>query len=150
MASIGEFMIRGHKECDLAFARAEESGGGGDWPSAAAGFKAFLEAMTQHLAMEEDVLFPAFEETTGMSGAGPTEVMRMEHARMRALFDEMKSAVGARDANQFLGLCESLLVLMQQHNVKEEGMLYPMMDQALGARAGDLIGRCNAVHAHAA
>jgi iron-sulfur cluster repair protein YtfE (RIC family) len=150
MTSIGDFMTRGHKECDGAFARAEKSAGDGDWSSAAAGFKAFLGTMVQHLAMEEEVLFPAFEDATGMSGGGPTETMRAEHAQMRGLFDEMRNAIDARDADQYLGLSESLLVLMQQHNLKEEGMLYPMMDQVLGSQAGDLIGRCNAVDAQAA
>ncbi|MEW6253979.1 MAG: hemerythrin domain-containing protein, partial [Planctomycetota bacterium] len=76
-------------------------------------------------------LFPAFEERTGMR-AGPTQVMRMEHAQMRELIDAMAQAVDAGDAERFLGLSETLNVLMQQHNLKEENMLYPMSDRTLG------------------
>jgi hemerythrin-like domain-containing protein len=144
MASIGDFMSRGHKECDEAFARAEESAGT-DWPATEAGFRIFVRSMQHHLAMEEEVLFPAFEEQTGMSDGGPTETMRVEHEQMRRLFDDMQQAVAARDANQYLGLAETLMLLMQQHNMKEEGMLYPMMDEVLGAEAADLIGRCNSL-----
>ena len=144
MASIGEFMSRGHKDCDQAFARAEESAGA-DWPATEAKFKIFLRSMQQHLAMEEEVLFPAFEEQTGMSGGGPTETMRVEHEQMRRLFEQMQQAVAARDAKQYLGLCETLMLLMQQHNLKEEDMMYPMLDEAVGAQAADLIGRCNSL-----
>lgn len=145
MTRIGEFMAADHRHCDDAFARAEEAAAGGDWSAAGAAFETFLAAMARHLAMEEQLLFPAFEEATGMSGSGPTEIMRTEHSQMRALFDQMKNAVASRDGNQVLGLCETLLVLMQQHNIKEEAMMYPMLDQALGAHAGELIGRCNAL-----
>jgi len=144
MASIGDFMSRGHKDCDEAFARAEESAGK-DWSATEAKFNIFVRSMQQHLAMEEDVLFPAFEEQTGMSGGGPTETMRIEHEQMRRLFDEIQQAVTARDANQYLGLFETLMLLMQQHNLKEESMLYQMMDEVLGAQSADLIGRCNAL-----
>jgi iron-sulfur cluster repair protein YtfE (RIC family) len=61
---------------------------------------------------------------------------------MRRLFGEMKPAVAARAAARYLGLSETLLLLMQQHNLKEENMMYPMLDQALGASAGDLLPEC--------
>jgi iron-sulfur cluster repair protein YtfE (RIC family) len=144
MASIGDFMSRGHKDCDEAFARAEESAGS-DWPATEAKFRIFVRSMQQHFAMEEEVLFPAFEEQTGMSGGGPTETMRVEHEQMRRLFEEMQQAVAARDAEQYLGLCETLMLLMQQHNLKEENMMYPMLDEAVGAQSADLIGRCNSL-----
>jgi hemerythrin-like domain-containing protein len=146
MGSISDFMLRDHKECDRGFARAEQAAASGDWPAAVAAFEGFHRAMDRHLAMEEDVLFPAFEDETGMSG-GPTEMMRIEHEQMRGLLREMRQAVAESDANQYLGLSDTLLVLMQQHNMKEEGMLYRMMDQVLDARASELIGRCNALEA---
>ncbi len=144
MTIIGNFMTADHRHCDEVLARAEEAAHGGDLDTAAKAFETFHAAMLRHIAMEDDVLFPAFEQVTGMSQGGPTETMRVEHVQMQAVFDEMKAALAKRDANQYLGLCETLLVLMQQHNLKEEGMMYPMLDQALGEQAGELIGRCNA------
>ncbi|MCC6212466.1 MAG: hemerythrin domain-containing protein [Burkholderiales bacterium] len=145
MTSIGDFMARSHKQCDDMFARAEQAARRDDWPSAAAEFGEFREALAQHITMEEDVLFPALEGATGMSGGGPTAVMRMEHARLRALFEQMKQALGARDAARYPGLCELLVELLRQHNAKEEGILYPMMDRVLGAEAAGLIERCSAL-----
>lgn len=140
--SIADYMARDHRECDEAFARAEDAAASGDWAAAQKAFEAFHGAMERHLTLEEERLFPAFEEVTGMSGAGPTQMMRIEHEQMRRLFEEMKQAAAARAGAQYLGLSETLLILMQQHNLKEESMMYPMLDQALGARAGELLPAC--------
>ena len=37
-----------------------------------------------------------------------------------------------RSKNHFFGVSESLMMLMQQHNMKEEQMLYKMADMHLG------------------
>jgi iron-sulfur cluster repair protein YtfE (RIC family) len=120
------------------FASAEEAVARKDWDSARSLFDRFQAAMARHLAMEEDVLFPAFESRTGMS-TGPTEVMRMEHAQMRDLLQAMANAIAAGNQNRYLGLSETLNMLMQQHNLKEENMLYPMSDRVLGADSDSVI-----------
>lgn len=144
METISEYLSADHHRCDDLFALAEEVAGDGNWERIASEFGAFLESMRHHFAMEEEVLFPAFEERTGMS-MGPTQVMRMEHQQMRGLFDEMAQAVAQRDQDDYLGQAETLLVLMQQHNLKEEQILYHMADQVLGGEAGDVIARLRAV-----
>jgi iron-sulfur cluster repair protein YtfE (RIC family) len=144
MGTILEFLGSDHHACDNVFASAEEAVARNDWDSARSLFDRFQAAMARHLAMEEDILFPAFESRTGMSG-GPTEVMRMEHAQMRDLLQAMADAVAAGDQNRYLGLSETLNMLMQQHNLKEENMLYPMSDQVLGAERAAVIQSMEAV-----
>ncbi|MHB8759820.1 MAG: hemerythrin domain-containing protein, partial [Thiobacillus sp.] len=75
---------------------------------------------------------------TGMA-AGPTQVMRSEHVQMRGLMTDMANAVAASNRDGYLGLSETLNMLMQQHNLKEENMLYPMSDQVLGSERDGLI-----------
>jgi iron-sulfur cluster repair protein YtfE (RIC family) len=143
MTTINEFMTNGHRECDELFARAEEAAG--DWAKTAIELGAFRRALEQHLAMEEEVLFPAFEAQTGMSDGGPTETMRVEHSQMRALLDQLADAVAECDEKRYLGIADTLLVLIQQHNMKEESMMYPMIDSAVAERIGELIATCNAL-----
>lgn len=145
METISDFLSSDHHRCDDLFAVAEDAAGDGDWERIAAEFGAFLESMRHHFAMEEEVLFPAFEESTGMT-MGPTQVMRMEHQQMRSLFDAMGQAVEKRDRDDYLGQAETLLVLMQQHNLKEEQILYRMADQMLGGEVPEVIGRLRAVN----
>ena len=138
MSTILDFLGRDHRVCDDLFASAEAAVAQKNWDSARSLFGQFQAAMARHLAMEEDVLFPAFESRTGMS-SGPTQVMRMEHSQMRDLLQEMANAVAAGNQNGYLGLSETLNMLMQQHNLKEENMLYPMSDRALGDARDSLI-----------
>lgn len=145
METISDFLSSDHHRCDDLFAVAEDVAGEGDWERIAAEFGAFLGSMRHHFAMEEEVLFPAFEERTGMT-MGPTQVMRMEHQQMRGLFDAMAQAVEKRDRDDYLGQAETLLVLMQQHNLKEEQILYRMADQMLGGDVPEVIGRLRAVN----
>ena len=144
MAGIGEYMINHHKQCDEVFARAEEAVGASDWARAKADFEAFAHQMDRHFEMEENLLFPEFENRTGHRG-GPTQVMRMEHDQMRVVMHEMRAALEAKDAQQYLGLSETFLVLMQQHNYKEEGILYNMIDQVLGDQVEKLVSQLEAV-----
>ena len=123
-----------HRHCDDLFVAAEESVQRGDWTAAAPAFERFLGQMNAHFEAEEGLLFPAFEAATGMS-AGPTQMMRHEHEQMRSLLSQLAAACAAHDGEAYAGVAETLLMLMQQHNMKEENMLYPMCDQALGAEA---------------
>jgi hemerythrin-like domain-containing protein len=90
--------------------------------------------------MEERVLFPGFEAKTGQT-MGPTQVMRAEHVQMRDLMGQMQAALAAEHEDTYLGLSETLNMLMQQHNLKEENVLYPMADRVLAAERDGLIGR---------
>lgn len=130
--SITTPLFEHHKHCDEIFADAEEACGKGDWTGGATAFELFRNQLETHFASEEELLFPAFEEATGMT-SGPTEVMRGEHRQMRDLLAQMQGAVESRDSDAFGGDAETLLILMQQHNMKEENILYPMCDNALGS-----------------
>ena len=65
--------------------------------------------------------------------------------QMRELLARMGQAVAAQDAGDFAGQAETLLVLMQQHNMKEEEVLYPMMDEMLRQEAPALISQAQNV-----
>jgi len=64
--------------------------------------------------------------------------MRYEHDQMRDLLAQLAAACEAHDGEAYGGVAETLLMLMQQHNMKEENILYPMCDRALGAAAESL------------
>ncbi|MBN3002508.1 hemerythrin domain-containing protein [Chromobacterium alkanivorans] len=123
-------LVEQHRACDARFAACETAARAQDWALALARFQAFRQDMEAHFAMEEDALFPAFEAASG-SSMGPTRVMRMEHQDMRDLLADMDEALNAQHLQAFLGLNDTLLILMQQHNMKEENVLYPMCAQAL-------------------
>lgn len=138
MLTITEYMTGDHRRCDEILATLEEAVNSDDWDKAGQLTTKFLEAMEHHLAMEEEFLFPAFEQKTGIVD-GPTMVMREEHKQMRDLFMQLQWALDGKESEEFLDTTETLLVLMQQHNMKEEGMLYPMSDEQLGTDAEQVL-----------
>ncbi len=137
MPQISQTLPAHHKHCDELFSAAEEAAQSGQWQACSDATERFAQAMLTHFEAEENILFPAFENATGMAG-GPTQMMRMEHGQMRELLSQLKAAMQAKDAETFSGVAETLLILMQQHNMKEENILYPMCDQALGAQVAQL------------
>ena len=127
---ISQFMTQAHRDCDTEFAAAEQAAANGDWAEAETKFLAFSNDTLTHFKSEEEELFPAFEAQTG-SSEGPTQVMRYEHEQVRGLIGKLAHAIESQDKDAYLSLCESMMILLQQHNMKEEQMLYAMCDRVL-------------------
>ena len=140
MTTIRSFMTDDHRRCDDFFAEAEQAIGKNNIAAARAAFGHFQSSVLAHFECEEKTLFPTFEAKTGMS-MGPTQVMRMEHQQMRDLLDDARNAIESGDIDDYLGLAETLLIMMQQHNMKEENILYPMCDQHLSAELPAVLER---------
>jgi iron-sulfur cluster repair protein YtfE (RIC family) len=130
MTAIAEFLAAEHRCCDERFAVTEEAAQTGDPVRCRTNFRQFQATMEHHFQKEEALLFPAFEQASGNT-MGPTRVMRLEHRQMRETLAEMDSTLAAGNLEDFLGQAETLLILMQQHNIKEEQILYPMCDRFL-------------------
>lgn len=139
MESITSYMEQDHVLIDGFAERAVAAAQAGDWGAMQREGGEFLQRLRRHIEMEEDVLFPAFEERTGMTGGGPSQQMRVEHEQMQPILAAMEQAAGAQDGAGFRRATQQLLDILQPHNVKEEQMMYPMLDQAVGEGAQSLL-----------
>ncbi|QLI82134.1 hemerythrin domain-containing protein [Chitinibacter fontanus] len=128
--SITSALLQQHRHCDEFLAQAERAARAAQWHDCIAASQLFCQTTEAHFALEEESLFPAFEQVTGMRN-GPTEVMRGEHAQARDLMQGLQEAANNHDADDFIGCAETLLILLQQHNMKEENILYPMCDRSI-------------------
>jgi iron-sulfur cluster repair protein YtfE (RIC family) len=135
-------LVRQHRQCDDELNRCEGALLKADLTLAARHFSLFSEELDAHFSLEENTLFPAFEQATGMMN-GPTAVMRSEHAEIRHLRDEVAVAIDTSEPGQALAVIDTLNVLLQQHNVKEENMLYPMCAGQI-AHLDSVLGRGSA------
>ena len=138
--TIKDFMTHKHRECDHFLAEAESAVERGDFDMALEKYIAFKNETLKHFDMEEEYLFPMFEEKTGMT-QGPTQVMRMEHSQAKSLFEKMDEAYNAKDIDRIYGLGESMNILLQQHNAKEEQMLYTMIQQHFMGENDDIVSK---------
>jgi len=143
MNTIAGSMSTDHRTCDLTFALAEQAALDNNWNDAETAFDTFRQNIQRHFRMEEEVLFPALLDAGGP--AGPVQVMHMEHAQMNELIELMATAVANRNTQGYGGLSETLLIVMQQHNLKEEQILYPIADRILAAELETLFSRMQAI-----
>ena len=97
----------------------------------------FAFGLRRHIRYEENVLFPEFERRSGLpADHGPTAVMRVEHRAIEQLLDDLceDAACGEPPAEE---IRENLRLVLLQHNLKEENVLYPMLDRVLAADEAD-------------
>lgn len=125
-----EFMRDDHRVCDHLYTDAENALAAKNNDEAKRLFGEFYRATNRHFDMEEHELFITFEKRTGMVG-GPTQMMRYEHQQLRAQLEALQEALNDDKYDDFFGIGESMMIMLQQHNMKEEQMLYPMIDSAL-------------------
>jgi iron-sulfur cluster repair protein YtfE (RIC family) len=136
MTRISEYLTADHRRCDALFEGAVQAAESGDWDGCHRRLDAFRAALRDHMASEEQVLFPAFEAATGIT-SGPTRVMRYEHQQMLQLLDQLHAALISSDAQQFAERAKVLSTLITAHSDKEESILYPLCDEALPAVTGE-------------
>jgi iron-sulfur cluster repair protein YtfE (RIC family) len=106
--------------------------------SAGETFSRFMGGLERHIEWEEELLFPQFEQRSGMTGVGPTAVMRSEHRCFKILIDRMQDRLSAGASPD--GLDTQLLDALTVHNRREEKVLYAWMDGLLSEEeAGMLI-----------
>ncbi|MDH5667740.1 MAG: hemerythrin domain-containing protein [Nitrospira sp.] len=109
-----------------------------DFAKAKEAFKSFKVGLQRHIVWEEDLLFPLWEEKTGMSEGGPTFVMRQEHRQIGQLLEAIHDKVAAQNADTDQDE-QLLLALLGSHNMKEERVLYPSIDNVTSQEERDEI-----------
>ena len=135
--TISEFYEQDHDRLDELF-KAFQKMKRSDFPKAKEAFKAFKFGLQRHIVWEEDLLFPLWEEKTGMSEGGPTFVMRAEHRQIGQQLEAIHGKVADQnpDSDQEE---QALLDLLGSHNMKEERVLYPAIDQLTSAEERETV-----------
>jgi iron-sulfur cluster repair protein YtfE (RIC family) len=125
--TICEFYEQDHDRLDELFKTFQKMKRS-DFAKAKEAFKAFKFGLQRHIVWEEDLLFPLWEKETGMSEGGATSVMRAEHRQigqhLEAIHDKVAEQNPDSDQEE-----QALLDLLGTHNIKEERVLYPAIDQ---------------------
>lgn len=103
-----------------------------DFPKAEIAFLDFKTGLKRHVALEEDVMFPLWERKSGMTGGGPTIVMRREHQEIGDCLESLSRKIQTQNLETDHEE-EILLDLLDRHNMSEEEVLYLEMDHMISA-----------------
>jgi iron-sulfur cluster repair protein YtfE (RIC family) len=92
-----------------------------------------MDALRRHIYLEEEFLFPPLREA-GLSM--PIFVMVREHGELWDVMDGLDGLLSRPSATDTTAkACQALLEQLDQHNSKEEPVIYPQADQALSEAA---------------
>jgi regulator of cell morphogenesis and NO signaling len=129
--TITEFFEQDHDRLDELFKTFQQSKRS-DFAKAKEAFKGFKVGLQRHIVWEEDLLFPLWEQKTGMTDSGPTPVMRDEHRRIGQQLEAIHQKVVDQNPDSDEEE-QGLLDLLGAHNRKEERALYPAIDRVTSA-----------------
>jgi len=130
---VTDYMQADHNRLDIIMNGFQEAYKADRWEEALSLFKEFDLGLRRHIQAEEEVLFPLFEEKTGMTDAGPTFVMKMEHTDIRDFLERITTATEAKESDAAAEATQILTNTLTDHNMKEEQILYPESDSFLSA-----------------
>lgn len=138
MGNISTYLEQDHARCHAMYLDAVASVAARDWVHAGMQFGRFAHALRRHLAMEEDIVFSAFEAAIGTDN-GPTRELRTEHQYLRGMLERLMLAIERAHAAEFFDRADTFRIVLQQHSSKEEGIIYPMADRVLYPHRGDIV-----------
>jgi iron-sulfur cluster repair protein YtfE (RIC family) len=123
--TLAEALEREHREIDAGLARFAANP-----QEQASEYTRAAEGLRRHIYLEEELLFPAL---SGLGLVAPIFVMLREHGQMWGTLDALGLEVRADPtAPAVKELMRDLEVQLQHHNMKEERILYPQSEDALG------------------
>ena len=129
METFSELLESDHRRLDAIagdlYAMIED----GELERAEGAFADLDEGLRRHIRVEEEVLFPLFDQRTLM--IGPSRVMRHEHRAIERMLSDLGRALGKCNQPDAAAALNELLHTLEQHNLKEERVLYPHTDRAL-------------------
>lgn len=126
---VASALEREHREIDAGLAEFQDGLETGESKEAA--LRAASSALRRHIFIEEELLFPPLR-SAGLYG--PVTVMLMEHAEIWRTLDELDALVDSGgDRRAMEQALATLSRLLNEHNEKEEHILYPQADLATAA-----------------
>ena len=137
MGELATALTREHHEIDSGIEQFVAGADGGRFDPES--LKRAMSALRRHIYLEETFLFPPLRAAGLMM---PIMVMLREHGALWDAMDGIDAALptardAATDQSALLDRCRELLTMLDQHNSKEEPVIYPRADLDLGEDVHD-------------
>lgn len=130
MSGLSTALTAQHRHCNALLAAAQASLQSGNWEEFSRRLAALRQAVLDHFWFEEEELFPAFEQATGLTA--PTEALRRQHAEIRALLEALGAASPKHDPEGFRTEFGMLAADFGRHTSEEEQVMYPALERSMG------------------
>lgn len=122
MAALGDSLNLQHRDLEDLLDGALSAARAGDWPGYRVRLFAVRHALGEHMAYEEEELFPRLERS-GFPGA-ELALLRHEHARLRMELDTLGAAAPQHDPEGCIAELAELARLQCEHHARETAACY--------------------------
>ncbi|MEK8089708.1 hemerythrin domain-containing protein [Thermithiobacillus plumbiphilus] len=139
METLSQIFTEHHHLLDRLFDAARASIKGGDWMLAEPEFQHFRREIEKHMAVEESYLFPAMTAGADAQDIALVEILRKGHQDLRSFFEEILEAILSHDAEEALALMDTVSIILEQHDKREEDELYPAVDRLFTGQRGPVL-----------
>lgn len=95
------------------------------WDDCESNFNILVENLKIHIAMEEEVLFPAYERLTDLP-QDPIKALRTEHDEIVRLLHDILIVLKTREADHIVASIQPLEAVLTSHHEKEEDFFLPL------------------------
>ena len=104
-----------HAQIERTLEAVVDAGRAGRWPQYRRHFDALREGVEQHMAFEEDALFPALE----LRAPGAVQALLEQHAQIRRHLETLGAAAPERDPAGCIAELDDLAALLNAHHHAE-------------------------------
>ena len=144
MNETSNWLLHDHRKYDALLTECEMAAGMADWKDTVHLFNEFVADLKLHMQMEDEVLYPFFEEEVS-DAADKIAVLYEEHENLVRLLRDMVSVIKTKNIELFT---ESVLLLhgaMNKHNYHEEVVFQCLGENSLLTRRDEIMARLHAL-----
>jgi hemerythrin-like domain-containing protein len=140
MSDSDNWLVHDHSWYEALMLRCQLAVAEEDWAAADQDFKDLVARLKTHMAMEEGVLYPAYE-AAGHAPQGPTTALRREHDEIVRLVQDIVPLMKSRNSEYVLDSLTQLERVMFKHHEKEEDIFLPMASHILTAKREEILAQ---------
>lgn len=140
MAQTDNWLVHEHSLYETLLSRCQEAAEVEDWETVDRSVHELVTHLKRHMALEEEVLFPAYEQEP-YAPQGPTTALRAEHDTIVRLIRDSSRVIRTRQSEAVLESLARLEYQMIKHHEKEEDIFLPMAGLILDGRREALLRR---------
>ena len=118
MNSTDNWLVHEHSLYENLLSQCQDAAEIEDWETVDHAFHDLVTHLKRHMALEEEVLYPAYE-TALHAPQGPTTALREEHSNIIRLIQDMARIIKTRDSEHALEGLVHLENHMIKHHEKE-------------------------------
>jgi hemerythrin-like domain-containing protein len=138
MNSTDNWLVHEHSLYEYLLSQCQDAAEIEDWETVDRAFQDLVTHLKRHMALEEEVLYPAYESAPH-APQGPTTALREEHSNIVRLIQDMARIIKTRDSEHALEGLVHLEYHMIKHHEKEEDIFLPMASHILNASHDELL-----------